>query len=109
MATLVYSAFTFVGDVPWALAMVLVSIGATSYDGAQEGALKSPIESTFDLFRDLGLDVTAAFRVNGTLWMAIVIAAVCLLYTLGVRGMHTVKGSPPVRPASATRSPTAGS
>ncbi|MGZ5388186.1 MAG: fenitrothion hydrolase [Solirubrobacterales bacterium] len=85
------------GEIPWALAMVLVSIGATSYDGAQEGALKSPIESTFDLFRDLGLDVTAAFRVNGTLWMAIVIAAVCLLYTLGVRGMHTVKGSPPVR------------
>jgi hypothetical protein len=85
------------GDVPWALAMVLVSIGATSYDGAQEGALKSPIESTFDVFRDLGLDVTAAFRVNGSLWMAIVIAAVCLLFTLGVRGMHTVRGSPPVR------------
>jgi hypothetical protein len=89
------------GDVPWGVMMVLASIGATSYDGAQEGALKSPIESTFDFFRDdLGLGVMAAFRVNGSLWMAIVIAGVCLLFALGVRGMHTVKGSPPVRELS---------
>ncbi len=41
--------------------------------------------------------MVAAFRVNGTLWMAIVIGAVSLLFLLGVRGMHTVKGSPPAR------------
>ena len=85
------------GEVPWALAMVLVSIGATSYDGAQEGALETPIRESFDLLGDLGLGVVAAFRVNGSIWMAIAIAAVCLLFALGVRGMHTVSGSPPVR------------
>jgi hypothetical protein len=85
------------GDTPWGLAMVLASIGATSYDGASEGALREPIETTFDWMRDLGLGVTEAFRVNGSLWMAIVIAAVTLLFVAGVHGMHTVKGSPPVR------------
>jgi hypothetical protein len=85
------------GDAPWALAMVLVSIGATSYDGASEGALQDPIEKTFDWVRDLGLGVTEAFRVNGSLWIGVVIAAVVLLYVVGVQGMHTVKGSPPAR------------
>ena len=85
------------GAVPWALALVLVSIGATSYDGAQEGALATPIRETFDLSRDAGLGVVASFRLNGSLWLAAVIGAVSLLYALGVRGMHTVAGSPPVR------------
>ena len=82
---------------PGSLAMVLVSIGATSYDGAQEGALTSPIERPSTGSATSGSASTAAFRVNGTLWLAIVIAAVALLFVLGVRGMHTVTGSPPVR------------
>ncbi|HEX2358469.1 MAG TPA: fenitrothion hydrolase [Solirubrobacterales bacterium] len=85
------------GEVPYGLAMVLVSIGATSFDGAQEGALQSPMETSFDWLRDLGLGVTSAFRLNSSVWLAIVIAGVFLLYTLGIRGMHTVSGSPPVR------------
>ena len=85
------------GAVPGSLALVLVTIGATSYDGATEGALASPITETFDVLRDIGLGVVAAFRVNGSLWMAIAFGAVTLLFMLGVRGMHTVKGSPPVR------------
>jgi hypothetical protein len=85
------------GAIAGATLMVLVSIGATSYDGAQEGALASPIRSTFDTLRDLGLGNVAAYRINGTFWLTVVVAAVCLLFYLGVRGMHTVKGSPPVR------------
>jgi len=85
------------GTVPWSLALVLVSIAATSYDGAQEGALATPIRETFDLLRDAGLGVVASFRVNGSVWLAISVAAVSGLYWLGIRGMHTVRGSPPVR------------
>ena len=40
---------------PGSLALVLVSIGSTSFDGAQEGLLKTPITDTFDWFTDLGL------------------------------------------------------
>lgn len=85
------------GAVPGSLVLVLATIGTTSYDGATEGALATPITESFDRLRDLGLGTVAAYRVNGTIWMALVIGAVCLLYMLGVRGMHTVKGSPPVR------------
>jgi hypothetical protein len=85
------------GLVPWALAMVLVSIGTTSYDGATEGVLATPIRESFELLRDLGLGVAAAYRLNGSIWLAIAIAAVFLLFSLGIRGMHTVRGSPPAR------------
>jgi hypothetical protein len=85
------------GEVPGSLALVLVTIGATSYDGATEGTLATPIADTFDVIHDIGLGVVASFRVNGSLWMLIVIGAVSLLFLLGIRGMHTVKGSPPVR------------
>ncbi|MGH2923019.1 MAG: fenitrothion hydrolase, partial [Solirubrobacterales bacterium] len=83
------------GMVPWSLALVLVSIATTSFDGAQEGALATPIRETFDLLRDAGFGVVTSFRINGSIWIAISIVAATLLYTLGVRGMHTVRGSPP--------------
>ena len=82
---------------PGSLALVLVTIAATSFDGAQEGALGAPITDTFDWVRDTGLSGVAAFRVTNSIWLALVIGAVVLLYTLGVRGMHTVAGSPPTR------------
>jgi hypothetical protein len=85
------------GAVPWSLALVLVSIATTSYDGAQEGALATPIRETFDWLRDAGFGVVTSFRINGSVWLAIVIAAATLLFTVGVRGMHTVRGSPPAR------------
>ena len=85
------------GEVPGSLALVLATIGATTYDGAQEGALADPITSTFDGLRDIGLAVVPAFRLNGTVWLLVVVLGVCALYMLGIRGMHTVKGSPPVR------------
>ena len=90
------------GEVPGSLALVLLTIGATTYDGATEGALNTPITETFDLFRDIGLGIVAAFRVNGSLWLALVVAGVFLLYMLGVRGMHTVRGAPPVRELART-------
>jgi hypothetical protein len=83
---------------PGSLALVLVTIGATSFDGAQEGALETPIRETFEWLQgDVGLSGLAAFRVTGSLWLAAVLAAVALLFWLGVRGMRTVRGSPPAR------------
>jgi hypothetical protein len=85
------------GSVPGSLALVLTAIGATSYDGATEGALQTPIEKTFTFLHDAGIGIVAAHRVNGTVWLGIVIGVAALLFMLGIRGMHTVKGSPPVR------------
>jgi hypothetical protein len=80
-----------------ALPLVLVAIGSTSFDGAQEGLLQTPITDTYEWFTDLGLGPVAAYRVNATVWLLLVIGGLSALYLLGIRGMHTVTGSPPVR------------
>jgi hypothetical protein len=83
--------------VPGAAALVLVSIAVTSFDGAQEGALSGAIRWTFERCSDLGFSLPNSFRVSNTIWLLIVYGGVCLLYWLGVKGMHTVRGSPPVK------------
>ncbi len=79
------------------LALVLITIGSTSFDGAQEGVLSSPITSTFEWFQNRGLSGLAAFRITNSIFLVLVMGAVSLFFWLGIRGMHTVSGSPPVR------------
>ena len=81
--------------VPGAAALVLTSIAVTSFDGAQEGVLSGSIRWTFERCSDLGLSLPDSFRVANSVWLLIVLAAVSGLYWLGVKGMHTVRGSPP--------------
>ncbi len=83
--------------VPGAAALVLASIAVTSFDGAQEGALSGAIRWTFERCSDIGFSLPDSFRVANTIWLLIVFAGVSLLYWLGVKGMHTVRGSPPVK------------
>ena len=42
--------------VPGSAAVVIASIATTSFDGAQEGAFKGAIESTFDWLVDAGIE-----------------------------------------------------
>jgi hypothetical protein len=81
---------------PGSTALVIASIATTSFDGAGEGAFKSGIESTFDWFVDRGLGLTAALRLTDTLFMLACFAGVGLVYLLGVRGMRTIRGAPPL-------------
>ena len=78
-------------------ALVLASIGTTTFDGAQEGALASALNSTLERLRDLGLGPTFALQVTQTIWLLVAVAGVMAIYMLGIRGMHTVTGSPPIR------------
>jgi hypothetical protein len=75
---------------PGSLALVLVAIGGTSFDGAQEGALSEPIRSTFEWLADAGLSPIAALRLTNTLYFAGVLAAVTGIFWLGIRGMRIV-------------------
>jgi hypothetical protein len=86
--------------VPGAAALVLASIAVTSFDGAQEGALSGAIRWTFERSSDLGFSLPNSFRIANTIWLLIVYGGVLLLYWLGVKGMHTVRGSPPVKELS---------
>jgi hypothetical protein len=87
----------FWGEVPGSVALVLVAIGATSFDGAQEGLLADAIKETYGWLTDAGLGLLAGFRVNASIWLLAVIGGFAALYWLGIRGMHTVAGSPPTR------------
>jgi hypothetical protein len=82
--------------VPGAAALVLVSIAVTSFDGAQEGVLSGAIQWTFERGADLGLSLPNSFRVANTIWLLIVCLGISALYWVGVWGMHTVRGSPPI-------------
>ena len=88
------AAATHWATVPGSAAVVIASIATTSFDGAQEGAFKSAIESSFDWFVDRGVGLTASLRLTDTIFMLLCFAGVGLVYMLGVRGMRTVRGAP---------------
>jgi hypothetical protein len=88
------SAATSWATLPGSAAVVIASIASTSFDGASEGALRSPIVSTFDWFADRGVGLTASLRLTDTIFMLACFAGVALVYMLGVRGMRTVRGAP---------------
>ena len=80
---------------PGSVAMILAIIGATAFDGAQEGALGGIHSFLFDSGRDAGLSDLTAYRLAGSILMLACVAAVNGIFWLGIRGMHTVKGSRP--------------
>jgi hypothetical protein len=89
-----FSAATHWATVPGSAAVVIASIAATSFDGAQDGAFKSAIESLFEWFTDRGMALTTGLRLTDTIFMLLTYAGVALIYLLGVRGMRTVPGAP---------------
>ena len=90
------SASTHWATVPGSAAVVIASIATTSFDGAQEGALKDAIVQTFEWFADAGLSLTTSLRLADTIFMLICFLGVGLVYLIGVRGMATVRGAPPL-------------
>jgi hypothetical protein len=90
------SAATTWASVPGSAAVVIASIATTSFDGAQEGALKGAVRSTFDWFVDRGLALTTSFRLADTIFIAICLGGVALVYLAGVRGMASVGGAPSI-------------
>jgi hypothetical protein len=89
-----FAAATSWATVPGSAAVVIASIATTSFDGAQEGAFKSALESTFNHLVDAGLGLTAALRTTDTIFILLTFAGVALVYLIGVRGMAGVPGAP---------------
>jgi hypothetical protein len=91
------SAATHWATVPGSAAVVIASIASTSFDGAQEGAFKSGILQTFEWLAEAGFSLTASLRLTDTIFMLLCFAGIGLVYLIGVRGMATVGGAPPLR------------
>jgi hypothetical protein len=83
--------------VPGSIALILASIGTTTFDGAQEGVFSSGIKSIYDIGTDAGLSQITANRVAETLFMALALAGVAAIYWIGVWGMRTVDRTRSVR------------
>jgi hypothetical protein len=76
---------------PGYVGLVLVTIGGTAFDGAQEGdTMGGWIRDVFNWGLDAGFGANTALRISNTLFLALTILAVAGIYWLGVRGMRTV-------------------
>ncbi len=91
------SASTHWATVPGSAAVVIASIASTSFDGAQEGAFKGGILQTFEWLADAGFSLTTSLRLTDTIFMLLCFAGVGLVYLIGVWGMATVRGAPPLK------------
>lgn len=91
------SAATHWATVPGSVAVVIASIATTSFDGAQDGAFKGTIERGFRWLVDVGFDRLAALRLSATVVLLLCVVGISLVYLVGVRGMATVRGAPPLR------------
>ncbi len=79
---------------PGSVALIIGSIGSTTFDGAQEGVFKGGVDQLITWFTDAGLGATASVRLSSTVFLAISIGIVALVYLIGIRGMSTVPGAP---------------
>ena len=74
--------------VPGSLAVLMITIGGTTFDGASEGLLKEPISTVFTFLRDdLSLDATFSLRASNTLFLIGTVLAVSGVFWLGITGM----------------------
>ncbi|HEX3262028.1 MAG TPA: fenitrothion hydrolase [Solirubrobacterales bacterium] len=76
--------------------VVVVAIGITAFDGAQEGLLSGAITSTTNALGHVGLGTTLSFRVAETFFLLVSVGAIGAIFWAGVVGMTSVRGSPAV-------------
>jgi hypothetical protein len=78
-------------DSPGSVAMILLAIGATTFDGASEGVLATPLSDFFNTLQDAGLSPTTSLRHAYSAFFALTLAFVFGLFWAGIYGMHTVR------------------
>ena len=89
-----FTAATRWAAVPGSLAVVIASIATTTFDGAQEGAISGGIERVWEWLVDAGFGNVAAQRISATVFLALCVLGVALVYLIGVRGMSGVGRAP---------------
>ena len=82
--------------VPGTVALLCTMIGTTSFDGFSQGAVWKSIANWLQTpFGDLGLSVTQAGELSGTIGLFAMVGFIAGLYRLGVTGMHDVDRTHP--------------
>jgi hypothetical protein len=80
-------------SMPGSVALVLVAIGITAFDGASEGLLSAPITDLRVALVDAGIGEITANRISNTVFMAVSIGFVATIYWAGVRGMASIRAA----------------
>ncbi|HET6447968.1 MAG TPA: fenitrothion hydrolase [Conexibacter sp.] len=76
---------------PGTVAVLVVLIGSTTFDGASNGVLWVEVAPWLqDRFADLGASFTLASELASSVGLAVAVAAVAGFYELGIRGMRTL-------------------
>lgn len=90
--------------VPGTVALLLVMIGTTTFDGfsagpvwngGEAGGFEGVAPAFLDAFRTLGLAADTALVVAFTVGLIAVLGVVALLYRVGIAGVRSVGGGPP--------------
>jgi hypothetical protein len=82
---------TALTPVPGTVALLTTMIGTTTFDGFSNGPVWSDLAPRLtDVFTDLGFGQATALQISFTIGLLAVVAAISLLYLLGVAGMRTV-------------------
>lgn len=87
-------ASTWTAGIAGSVALIITSIGTTTFDGASEGVFNDGIGWLIDRFADIGFSPTVAARSSSTIFMLLCVGIVALVYLAGIRGMSTVPGAP---------------
>ena len=88
---------------PGTVAVLVVLIGSTTFDGASNGVLWVDVAPWLqDRFADLGASLTLANELASSVGLLLAIAAVGAFYELGIRGMRTVDPRRDVRELART-------
>jgi hypothetical protein len=92
------SGLTLLDVVPGTVALVCLMIGATSFDGLSATVpWKDTAPHIAHFFATLGAGPVAAVELTSTVGLAFMIALVGTVYLVGLRGMHGIDPSHPVR------------
>jgi hypothetical protein len=86
-------------QLPGTVPLLAAMIGSTSFDGLEQGtnwinSLKPEIQ---DVFSNLGLGLTSATELAGTVGLLAMVAIIGGFYRLGIRGMHSIDPRTPDR------------
>lgn len=87
----------WIAEAPGSIALVLFTIGATTFDGAAEGTLASPISTVEGWMGDAGLGAVASLRLTNSLFLLLSVGFVAGLFWAGIYGMHTVRSGQSTR------------
>jgi hypothetical protein len=81
----------WVAGIPGSIALVLFTIAITTFDGAQEGLLKTPLADLKTWLADSGLGPAAVERLGNSVFLLACLVVVPALFWAGIYGMQVVQ------------------